>query len=318
MSEEYIKVKPTKFQVNFPNNEACEKHLVEQRWKNGFECPQCGHNKAWYLTNRKLFDCKKCRFQTGLTAGTIFHGTRTPLIKWYQLINLMATSEHRVSASEAKKILRIRQYRTAWLMAHKVRKVMVDRNARYRLAGLVEVDGSFFGIKLKRKAYESKRKSTLLCAVSTFLDRKGEQRLVANMQVVNNVSENNVQKLLNRVGLVILTKERKQLLETIRTEGWKSYNFHDKELGSFKVISISSKDEKELIRYLLSFEAGLKDIYCSVSEKHLQSYLSEVCYRFNHRFREEELFDFLLQACISTETITCNELIAKKDPQPTF
>jgi hypothetical protein len=37
--------------------------------------------------------------------------------------------------------------------------------------------------------------------------------------------------------------------------------------------------------------------------------LSEICYRFNRRFWEKELFDRLVLACISTETITYKELI---------
>ena len=68
-------------QKEFQNNEACAKHLAEQRWTNGFLCPQCGHTEAWYLFPRHLFDCKRFRFQTSVTAGTIFHGTRTPLVR---------------------------------------------------------------------------------------------------------------------------------------------------------------------------------------------------------------------------------------------
>ncbi len=35
----------------------------------------------------------------------------------------------------------------------------------------------------------------------------------------------------------------------------------------------------------------------TVSEKHLQAYLSAIAYRFNHRFWKKELFDRLIQAC---------------------
>jgi hypothetical protein len=36
-----------------------------------------------------------------------------------------------------QRVLEIRDYKTAWLMAHKVRKAMADRDAGYTLAGLV-------------------------------------------------------------------------------------------------------------------------------------------------------------------------------------
>jgi hypothetical protein len=83
-----------------------------------------------------------------------------------------------------QRILEISQYRTAWLMAHKVRKAMADRDARYGLAGLIEMDESFFGPKGSTRERESERKSTVLCAVFLYRDRKGEEKPgFAHMQV---------------------------------------------------------------------------------------------------------------------------------------
>ncbi len=147
MSKKYQQYSLLEFQKAFPDDEACKKHLTQQRWPKGFVCPKCGHGDAWYLASRKLFDCKSCRSQTSLIAGTIFEGTRTPLIKWYWLLYHMAMDKVGVSISEMQRILEISQYRTAWLMAHKVRKAMADRDAMYGLAGLIEMDESFFGPK---------------------------------------------------------------------------------------------------------------------------------------------------------------------------
>lgn len=36
-------------------------------------------------------------------------------------------------------------YPTAWLLLHKIRKAMGDRDAFYQLAGLIELDDAFFG-----------------------------------------------------------------------------------------------------------------------------------------------------------------------------
>ena len=90
MPKNYKERSLIEFQKEFPDDEACAKHVAAQRWPNGFVCPQCGHTEAWYLSNRYLYDCKICRFQTSVTAGTIFHGTRTPLVKWYWMIYHMA------------------------------------------------------------------------------------------------------------------------------------------------------------------------------------------------------------------------------------
>jgi hypothetical protein len=48
-----------------------------------------------------------------------------------------------------------------------------------------------------------------------------------------------------------------------------------------------------------------------VSNKHLDSYLNEIRYRFNRRFWERELFDRLIQASLSSETIAYAELVGR-------
>ena len=61
------------------------------------------------------------------------------------LIFRMATSKTGVSINEMARELEINDYKTVWTMAHKVRKAMADRDTQYQLAGLIEMDESFFG-----------------------------------------------------------------------------------------------------------------------------------------------------------------------------
>ena len=323
MSKKYQQYSLIEFQKAFIDDEACKKHLTQQRWPEGFVCPKCGHDDAWYLTIRELFDCKSCRFQTSLIAGTIFEGTRTPLIKWYWLLYHMAMDKVGVSISEMQRILEISQYRTAWLMAHKVRKAMADRDARYGLAGLIEMGESFFGPKGSTRGRGSERKSTVLCAVSLYRDRKGEEKPgFAHMQVVDDASADTVEDFLDRLGCGVLTKEGQQLLEAIRSDGWKSYGkaAKDKELQHIKVVLRDPKAAGRLLpwvhRVISNVKSVIRGTHRGVSEKHLQSYLSEICYRFNRRFWEKELLDRLIQACISTDTITYKELTYDSKPLP--
>ena len=69
------------FQKTFATEEACFEHLRAMRWPDGFICPRCGYDKAWYIRTRKIMDCKRCRAKTSITAGTIFHKKRTALLK---------------------------------------------------------------------------------------------------------------------------------------------------------------------------------------------------------------------------------------------
>jgi len=194
----YIERNLIEFQKEFSNNDACVKHLSNPRWPDGFICPQCGHKEAWYLSKRCLYDCKNCRQQTSITAGTIFHKTRVPLVKWYWLIYHMAMDKVGVSVSEMQRLLGIGCYETAWMMAHKVRKAMAERDEQYSLAGLVEMDESFFGPAGTKQGRGSEHKSIVLCAVSLYNNKKGEEKPgFAHMRIVNDASAATIEISLN-------------------------------------------------------------------------------------------------------------------------
>ncbi len=307
------------FQKAFATEDACAQHLQAMRWPKGFVCPRCGHREAWSIRSRQILDCKGCRAKVSLTAGTIFHKTRTPLVKWYWLLYRMAMDKVGVSVAEMQRVLEIPDYKTAWLMAHKVRKAMADRDARYRLAGLVEMDESFFGPRGTRRGRGSERKRTVLCAVSLYRDRAGVERPgFAHLRVVADASAPTIEAFLDRLGCGVSTAEGRQLLEAIRSDGWRAYGraAKGKELIHCRVVLRDPQAAGKLLpwvhRVISNAKAVIRGAHRGVSEKHLQAYLSEVAYRFNRRYWEKELFDRLVKACVSTGTLTYDQLTGTK------
>ena len=71
------------FQEMFPNEDVCWAHLRAVRWPEGFECPACQHRESSWLSRRRLEQCRACRRQTSVTAGTVLHGTRVGLRIWF-------------------------------------------------------------------------------------------------------------------------------------------------------------------------------------------------------------------------------------------
>jgi hypothetical protein len=74
-----------------------------------------------------------------VTAGTIFHRTRTPLRLWFAAAWQITSQKHGVSALGVQRSLGLGSYQTAWAMLHRYRAAMV-RPGRERLADHVEVD----------------------------------------------------------------------------------------------------------------------------------------------------------------------------------
>ncbi len=85
------------FQKKFGTEKACQKHLFRLRWPEGFRCPRCQHDQAYFQRSRNLYHCKACGYQASLTAGTVFHKTRTPLHKWFWMIWLMGRQKSGIS-----------------------------------------------------------------------------------------------------------------------------------------------------------------------------------------------------------------------------
>lgn len=76
----------TEFQVAFATEEACLEYLEKLRWPAGFRCPNCSHDVGYSLAARRLIQCAVCRHQASVTAGTMFHKTRIPLVHWFWMI----------------------------------------------------------------------------------------------------------------------------------------------------------------------------------------------------------------------------------------
>ena len=75
----------------------CQDALFQHRWPRGFECPDCGNTTGCRLA-RGLYQCHRCRHQTSLTAGTIFHATHLPLTTWFLAIYLLTQRKSGISA----------------------------------------------------------------------------------------------------------------------------------------------------------------------------------------------------------------------------
>lgn len=158
-----------------------------------------------------------------------------------------------------------------------------------------------------------------MCAVSLYRDGQGQERPgFAHMRVVNNASAKSIEGFWERLGCRVRTEEGQQLMEAIRSDGRRSYGKAATDKGSehFKVVLRDPKAAGRLLpwvhRVISNAKMVIRGSRRGVSEKHLQSHLSEICYRFKRRFWERELFDRLVQACVATETVTYTQLIDRR------
>lgn len=134
------------FMKEYGTEEQCEAALVKARWHGGFKCPRCDHGTAYEFrrSGNRYWECKACRHQTSLRAGTIMEHGRLSLTTWYLAIYLMTQSKTNIAAMALMRQLGI-SWKAAWLLKHKLMEVMVQREARYPLEGDVRIDDAYRG-----------------------------------------------------------------------------------------------------------------------------------------------------------------------------
>ena len=280
------------FRRQFATEEACEQYLVACRWPAGFVCPRCAHRRAYVIANRR-WQCAECRHQVSLTAGTILHNTKTPLIHWFWSAYLMTTDKRGVSALFIQRQLGLRRYETAWMMLHKLRRAMVNA-AREPLHGEIELDDTWIGgpqagIKGSRQL-KDRRAVPVLVAVEQRDDRSGRIRLVVlpdfTATTMSTIIKENVAS-----GSTVYT-DGLGAFTGLRAAGYRHIALKQPlrsalRKGAGSVVPLADRVIGNLQNWLIGTHHG-------VSRAQLQAYLDEFVFRHNRRRQPMAAFQTLL------------------------
>ena len=132
------------FQTQFPDDDHCWAYLRRAPWPRGFLCPRCGSRGSHFLASRRLEQCRVCRYQSSVTAGTVFHATRVPLRVWFLGIYFLFRHKKGISALQFQRDTGVGSYQTAWSLLHKLRSGLTGLPAPL-LKGDVEADETYIG-----------------------------------------------------------------------------------------------------------------------------------------------------------------------------
>ena len=165
----------------FGTEEACLRYLEKLRWPQGFICSNCSEVAEPYRSSRGRLVCRGCKFQSTVTAGTIFEKTRTPLRVWLAGAWYLTNQKHGANALGLQRVLGLGSYQTAWTMLHRFRQAMV-RPDREPLQGLVEVDETYLALTDRQAPVSEKKKKsntnkTLVAIAIEILEPKGFGRI---------------------------------------------------------------------------------------------------------------------------------------------
>lgn len=267
--------------IYFKDEITCLKHLEYWVWGGDIRCQQCGSDNICRFEDQKRFKCRNCETQFTAKVGTIFQGSKLPMVKWFTAIYLIGSHKKGISTHQLARDLKVTQ-KTSWFMLHRIRKAM-QGNFDSKMDGIIMSDETFVGGKNKNRHIDKKfvnaqgRSFKDKVPVLGLMKEGGEIRCFVmadtKMEDIHPHLFNNIKE-----GSILVSDE------------WKGYN-RLADIFNHQIVRHNrhkfTSDEGYSTNAVEGFWSGLKKsiigIYHKVSTKHLQKYCDELAFRFNTR-----------------------------------
>lgn len=107
-------------------------------------CPRCACAEAYSITTRRRFKCVSCQHQYSVTSGTIFASRKLAFMDLLGAVAIFVNAVKGVAALQLSRDLNV-QFKTAFVLAHKLREALANEMKGVALGGEVEIDGCYVG-----------------------------------------------------------------------------------------------------------------------------------------------------------------------------
>lgn len=295
------------FARKYPDEASCKALVKSYREKEGIVCTKCGSREHYWNTGVEAFDCKKCGKRTTLKSGTVMESSKLPFQYWIYAIYLLTMTKKGISALELKRQLGHKRYEPIWAMLHKIRAVMGQRDRKYMLDGVVEMDDAFYKSHSDEEDSEEQKRGrgsqgqSKVLVMSKIDPQKGRpkkhKKSSAFRYIRMVVIPNSSAETMNN------TTEEKILPETtVKTDGWRGFRKLKEVVNKHKSIIVPPKDASKALPWVHTMISNTKrnllGMHHNIKDTYLQNYLDEFCYKTNRRYFGENLFDRLMVAAV--------------------
>lgn len=295
------------FTAHFDNEEACRNHFKSQRDKEGVVCRECNHTEHYWIKSIWSYECKNCRSRTSLRSGTIMQSSNLSFLVWYKTIFLLSATKKGFSSKEIQKQLGLKRYEPVWAMVHKLRKAMGNRDAKYTLEDMIEMDEGYFTVEASeieksnggRGRGAAGKTNVAIMAESVPLEdiNTGEKSSQCRYFKAKVLTDH---KLENINETVFESLDEKSIVFTD-----KSTSYVD--ISDYVELHFTEKSDKQTTKETLRWvhitisnaKRNFLGNYHKIKGKYLQLYLNEFVYKLNRRYFRDRIFDRLVIASIT-------------------
>ena len=275
------------FQKRFPNDDACLHQIMVSRYGGTqLVCPKCQRESKFHRMKRQRnYVCQWCGHHLYPCVGTPMERSRTSLHKWLFAMYLFSTSRHGIAAKELQRQLEV-SYKTAWRMAHEIRKYMADVDGEIPLKGTVEADETYVGGK--RSGGKRGRGAPNKTVVFGMLERDGD----VMTKVVPDVKKRTLQPIM---------ATNIEAGSQVHTDELRSYTGLDRAGFRHATVNHGSREYVKdgvhvngIEGFWSRLKLSIRGTHVHVSEKHLSKYVKKFEYRYNRRKRPASMFSDLV------------------------
>lgn len=240
----------------------------------GITCVRCGNTTHYYVSTIRMHTCKKCNHRTSLKCGTIMQSSKLSLEVWYKAFELIGISKKGISTSEMQRHLKLKNYKTAFLLMQKIRNMM----------SIAEIERI---CSLQEQFIQSDVKMDLKNAD----DRVRDHKILINNSLLESGKYQISLIAFDDINLHSPSKNARFGLARTRTG--------DKIQICKECPSVKYDDADSWIRiHYENFERSVTGVYHGISIKYRQLYMDEFCYKTNISMMKKDLFTEMLNQAV--------------------
>ena len=270
------------FNRRFKTNDDCYEYLLEHKWGNGFSCSRCGCTIQVKGRTSHHKRCQRCRYDESVTAHTLFHAMKMPILKAFHMVFRVTAKKKGMSTVELGCEVSVQQ-KTAWLFKRKI-QVGMKQDHHYKVKGQEQVDKSLIGMHVTRLSGKRNRKPRMAMVIAAAVMPDGT---IGNLRMHE---MGNFQALQKKDAV------KDPADSTTQGTANNKASFKTPNTATTGTTTPPEKGPKYIIRYrhLMFFKNWVVGIHHRWSKNHLYAYADEYVYRLNNRDQRKKLFNMLI------------------------
>ena len=281
-------------------------------------CNNCGCTESYVINTHtpsgkpvRRYKCKACRKQYTVTSGTIFASHKLELRDYLLATIIFVNAVKGISALQMARALGC-QYKTAFVLIHKLRASLMDNQDDAKLEGTVEMDGCYIGktrpanrkedrldLRLASNANPNKR-----CIIVARQRAEDDTNFSGAVATKTFITKGEHTSTINKIAIANIIKN-----STVHVDGASAYDdleaWFDMKVGDHSKAYVGEDGEcsNQAESYFSRFRRLEYGQCHHISPLYLSNYANEISYREdNRRLSNKSLMLDVAEKCMNTPT----------------